>query len=216
MRRAIAARICLGFTVVLVSSGLVSVYGILQMRRIGQGLALVSNGYFPLTRSAGSLEAFQKERARSTDRLLDEKNPAVRRGLIDLDLRDFAKVMSEKLGRTRELLQAAQEEADPRDREALSRIDARLAALGEDILAEEQAAVALDAALKKPEVQGAAAPAELPEERELVARLKAAERRGDNDIQLFLDGIHGQRSRGVAHGARPETTTPLARGARSA
>jgi signal transduction histidine kinase len=210
MRLSIATRIFLGFTVVLVSSGLVSVYGILQMRRIGQGLALVSNGYFPLTRAAGSLEAFQKERARSTDRLLDERNPAVRRGLIDLDLRDFAKVMSDKLGRTRELVQAAQEEADPRDREALSRIDARLAALGQDILAEEQAAVALDAALKQPDVQGAVAPAELPEERELVARLKAAERRVNNDIKLLLDVIQGQMSRGVAEAERQEQATRLA------
>src|SRR5260370_34893876 len=148
MRLSIATRIFLGFTVVLVSSGLGSAYGILPMRRIGQGLALVSNGYFPLTRAAGSLEAFQKERVRSTDRLLGEEDPTIRRGLIDLDLRDFAKVMSEKLARTRELLQAAQAqaEADPRDREALSRIDARRAAPGEDISPEEQAAAARGAA----------------------------------------------------------------------
>ena len=210
MRVSIATKVFLGFTVVLVSSGLVSAYGILQMRYIGQGLALVSNGYFPLTRAAGSLEAFQKERTRSTDRLLDEKDPAVRRGLIDLDLRDFAKVMSEKLARTRELTQAAQTEADPRDREALPRIDARLVALGEDIAAEEQAAVALDAALARPEAQGSVAPAELPAERELVARLKGAERRVNNDIKLLLDVIQGQMSRGVAEAERQEQGTRLA------
>lgn len=210
MRLSIATKVFLGFTAILVSSALVSSYGILRMRRIGQGLELVTNGYFPLTRAAGSLEAFQKERTRSTDRLLDEKDPAVRRGLIDLDLRDFAKVMSEKLARTRELVQAAQEAAGAGDREDLQRIDARLVSLGDHIVAEEHAALALDGALKAPEAQASRAPAELPEERELVARLKAAERRVNNDIKLLLDVIQGQMSRGVSEAERQEQTTRIA------
>ena len=70
--------------------------------------------------------------------------------------------------------------------------------------------MALDAALKKPEAQGVVAPAELPEERELVARLKAAERRVNNDIKLLLDVIQGQMSRGVAEAERQEQATRLA------
>jgi signal transduction histidine kinase len=210
MRLSIATKIFLGFTAILVTSALVSAYGILRMRRIGQGLELVTNGYFPLTRAAGSLEAFQKERTRSTDRLIDERDPAVRRGLINLDVRDFAKVMSEKLARTRELVQVAQTGASAVDREALQRIDARLVSLGDDISAEEQAALALDAALKAPEAQTSRAPAELPEERELVARLKAAERRVNNDIKLLLDVIQGQMSRGVSEAERQEQTTRIA------
>jgi signal transduction histidine kinase len=54
------------------------------------------------------------------------------------------------------------------------------------------------------------APAELPEERELVARLKAAERRVNNDIKLLLDVIQGQMSRGVAEAERQEQATRLA------
>jgi signal transduction histidine kinase len=210
MRLSIATKVFLGFTAILVTSALVSAYGILRMRRIGQGLELVTNGYFPLTRAAGSLEAFQKERTRSTDRLIDEKDPAVRRGLINLDVRDFAKVMSEKLARTRELVQVAQEAASAVDREALQRIDARLVSLGDDIAAEEQAALALDAALKAPEALASRSPGELPEERELVARLKAAERRVNNDIKLLLDVIQGQMSRGVSEAERQEQTTRIA------
>ncbi|GAC1554497.1 MAG: hypothetical protein NVS2B9_18990 [Myxococcales bacterium] len=210
MRLSIATKVFLGFTAILVSSALVSAYGILRMRRIGQGLELVTNGYFPLTRAAGSLEAFQKERTRSTDRLIGEKDPAVRRGLIDLDLRDFAKVMSEKLARTRELLQAAQAAVGEGDREALQRIDSRLVSLGEDIGAEEQAALALDAALRTLEARASRAPADLPEERERVARLKAAERRVNNDIKLLLDVIQGQMSRGVSEAERQEQTTRIA------
>jgi len=76
MRLSIATKVFFGFAAVLVMSGAVSLFGIVQMHRIGQGLSLVSTGYFPLTRIAGSLEAFQKERERSTDRLLAEADPA--------------------------------------------------------------------------------------------------------------------------------------------
>src|SRR5439155_516705 len=83
-RRSIATKVFLGFAAVLVMSGAVSLFGIVQMHRIGQGLSLVSSGYFPLTRIAGSLEAFQKERERSTDGLLAEADPAQRASLIGL------------------------------------------------------------------------------------------------------------------------------------
>src|SRR5215470_10325345 len=95
MRLSIATKVFLGFAAVLVMSGAVSLYGIVQMHRIGQGLSLVSSGYFPLTRIAGSLEAFQKERERSTDRLLSEADPAQRASLIGLDRTYFARVADE-------------------------------------------------------------------------------------------------------------------------
>ena len=126
MRRSIATKVFLGFAAVLVMSGAVSLFGIVQMHRIGQGLSLVSSGYFPLTRIAGSLEAFQKERERSTDRLLAEADPAQRASLIGLDRTYFARVADERLAKAREQIQSAREGASERDRAAMARIDARL------------------------------------------------------------------------------------------
>jgi len=123
MRLSIATKVFLGFAAVLVMSGAVSLFGIVQMHRIGQGLSLVSSGYFPLTRIAGSLEAFQKERERSTDRLLAEADPAQRASLIGLDRTYFARIADERLARAREQIQTAREGASARDRAALDRIE---------------------------------------------------------------------------------------------
>src|SRR3954453_7562638 len=85
MRFGIATKVFLGFSAILAMSALVSVFGIVQMHQIGQGLALVSTGYFPLSPIAGSLDAFEKERERSTERLIEERDAKVRRSLLRLD-----------------------------------------------------------------------------------------------------------------------------------
>ena len=56
MRISIATKVFLGFVAVLVVSGLLSIFGIVRMHRIGASLRLVSSGYFPITRTAGSME----------------------------------------------------------------------------------------------------------------------------------------------------------------
>src|SRR5207249_3843515 len=104
MRLSIATRVFLGFAAVLVMSGAVSLFGIVQMHRIGQGLSLVSSGYFPLTRIAASLEGFQRQRERSTDGLLAERDPAQRASLVRLDRTYFARIAEEHLARAREQL----------------------------------------------------------------------------------------------------------------
>ena len=71
MRLSIATKVFLGFVAVLVCSAAVSAYGVARLQRIGQGLSLLSRPYMPLTRAVSTLEAFQKERERNTDRLLD-------------------------------------------------------------------------------------------------------------------------------------------------
>ncbi|MBS2023408.1 MAG: HAMP domain-containing protein [Deltaproteobacteria bacterium] len=208
MRLSIATRIFLGFAAVLVTSALVSIYGVVLVRRIGAGLSLVSSGYFPLTRAAGSLEAFQKERARSTDRLVDEKDPAVRRSLVDLDRTYFARALGDKLARAREQVASMKVGLEASDRESLERIEARLATLVERIGVEEQAAAALDLALERLEQGGGAertqAPRDLPALRDPVERLQAAQRRVDYEIKALLDVIQGQMNRGVGEAEAQE------------
>src|SRR5947199_9174972 len=90
MRFGIATKVFLGFSAILAMSALVSVFAVVQIHQIGQGLALVSTGYFPLSPLAGSLAAYEKERERSTQRLLEERDIKVRRRLLRLRRRDCA------------------------------------------------------------------------------------------------------------------------------
>jgi len=203
MRLSIATKVFLGFAAVLVMSGSVSLFGIVQMHRIGQGLSLVSSGYFPLTRIAGSLEAFQKERERSTDRLLAETDPAQRSSLIALDRTYFARIADERLARAREQIQSAREGASAHDRAALERIDARLQLLSARIADEDQAAAALAQLLAR---EGRIAATDVPAAQEMIARLKTTERRVDHEIRTLLNVIQEQMNGGLAEAERQERT----------
>ncbi|HKC61176.1 MAG TPA: ATP-binding protein [Myxococcales bacterium] len=201
MRFSIATKVFLGFSAVLAMSGAISLFGIVQMHRIGQGLSLVSSGYFPLTRIAGSLEAFQKERERSTDRLLAEADPAQRASLIGLDRTYFARVADERLARARVQVQSAREGASDRDRAALDRIDARLQLLAARIADEDQAATTLAQLLAR---QGRVAAEDLPGAQDQIARLKTSERRVDHEIRTLLNVIQEQMNGGLAEAERQE------------
>ncbi len=208
MRISIATKVFLGFVAVLVTSGALSIFGIVRMHRIGQSLRLVSSGYFPLTRTAGSMEALQKERTRSSDRLLDESDPRQRHALIDLDRTYFSRAVSERLARAREQVQASLKTAEEAEgRELLQGIEARLQGLAERIAAEEAEAAALDTMLEKPEAQATASPRELPGLREAAERLGAAQRRVDYEIKALLDVIGREMGRGVSEAEQQERDT---------
>src|SRR3954471_20570969 len=135
MRLSIATKVFLGFVAVLVCSAVVSAYGVARLQRIGQGLSLLSRPYMPLTRAVSNLEAFQKERERSTDRLIDEPDARVRANLIALDRTYFSRVVGERLpfarrrgGRAARLHpRAVREPATERRRPRLARPDVRAA-----------------------------------------------------------------------------------------
>jgi len=203
MRLSIATKVFLGFAAVLVMSGAVSLFGIVQMHRIGQGLALVSSGYFPLTRIAASLEGFQRERERSTDGLLAERDPAQRKSLVGLDRTYFARVAEDHLARAREQLQVARQGASARDRAALERIDARLQLLTARINEEDQLARSLADLLAR---EGRVAAVDLPAAQDLIVRLKTSERRVTYEIRTLLNVIQEQMNGGLAEAERQERT----------
>ncbi len=171
MRLSIATKVFLGFVAVLACSAAVSVYGIVRLQRIGRGLSLLSRPYMPLTRAVSTLEAFQKERERSTDRLLEEPDPKARANLISLDRTYFARVVGERLAFAQQLLATAPQ--TPVERDALDKIGARLSAVSARIADEEKAAQVLTAQLARV----ARAPSEEPSLADSIARLKTAERR---------------------------------------
>jgi two-component system, NtrC family, sensor kinase len=203
MRLSIATKVFLGFAAVVVMSGAVSLFGIVQMHRIGQGLTLVSSGYFPLTRIAASLEGFQRQRERSTDGLLAERDPAQRASLVRLDRTYFARIAEEHLARAREQLQLARQGASARDRAALDRIDARLQLLSTRIAEEDQLASALAELLAR---EGRVAAVDVPAAQDLITRLKTSERRVGYEIRTLLNVIQEQMNGGLAEAERQERT----------
>ena len=216
MRLSIATKIFLGFVVVLISSGAVSLFAVLRVRRIGDGLSLISSGYFPLTREASSFEAFQKERERNTERLLGETNPLARRALLDADRTYFSRTVSDKLQRARALVQQAQKNAEesPGDADSLQRIDARLQSLSKQVAQAEDESAQLDALIEDPDAKDSqAAPNQAPALRERVERLQTAERRVDYEVKALLDALQTQMNRGVAEAQTQERETRTLLGA---
>ena len=179
MRLSIATKVFLGFVAVLVCSAAVSAYGVARLQRIGRGLSLLSRPYMPLTRAVSTLEAFQKERERSMDRLLDQSDPKARANLIELDRTYFARVVGERLAYAQQLLAAAQQTTT--DRDALDRIAARLSAVAARVTDEEEASL-----------------------EDAIARLRTAQRRVDHEVRALGQVLQDQMNQGVDEAERQE------------
>ena len=198
MRLSVATKVFLGFVAVLACGAAVSGYGIVRLQRIGRGLSLLSRPYMPLTRAVSTLEAFQKERERSTDRLLEEPDQRARRNLIALDRTYFARVVGERLAFAQQLVASAQQTTN--DRDVLDRVGARLAAVAARIADEEKAAAVLTARL----LDVPRAPAEDPPLADPIARLKTAERRVDHELKALGQVLQDQMNAGVEEAERQE------------
>lgn len=100
MKLSLATRIFLGYAVVLVTFGAVSLFSVAEMHRNQQEIRLISQGYLRLSQDAASLETFYTNQDKDTERLLDEQNPETRRTLIPL-ARLYIPAMSQRLATTR-------------------------------------------------------------------------------------------------------------------
>ena len=178
MRLSIASKVFLGFVALLVTSAVASVYGIVRLHRIGQGLSLVSSTYFPLTQAVSTLEAYQRERERTTERLFEEPSPQARKSL--LASRTYSgRVVGERLAYAQQLARA-----DGPDRELLDRVGVRLGAVAARIEDEEKiAAAVLDRLPNPPELE--------------VKRLRTAERRVDYELKTLVAGLQELMNGGV-------------------
>ncbi len=97
VRLSLATRIFLGFAVVLVTFGAVSLFSISELHRNQVEIRLVSEGYLGLSQAAAAIETFQKNQARDTERLREEQNLETRRALIRLARLYFPGLMAERL-----------------------------------------------------------------------------------------------------------------------
>jgi two-component system NtrC family sensor kinase len=201
MRLSISTRIFLGFAAVLTVFGLVSTFAVWRMHRIGQEIRLVSDGYLPLTKVAAQLETFHKNRQRDTDRLLDEADPRTQRILIKLARLYFPRIVREKLGQGRSLVEAARGLGGGDEKAFLDGIDARLREIATSYDEYDALAEALFAQIEAGETVASprAAPAPVPapttgpeaaapapaRASERGKELKRIERRIDRELRLL-------------------------------
>ncbi len=97
MRLSLATRIFLGYAVVLVTFGAVSLFSVTELHRGQVEIRLLSEGYLALSQTAATLESFQKNQANDTVRLREQADVAVRRMMIQLARRYFFEQMDRQL-----------------------------------------------------------------------------------------------------------------------
>ncbi len=101
MKLSLATRIFLGYAVVLVTFGAVSLFSVAELHRNQQEIRLVSQGYLQLSQDAAALETFHTNQGKDTERLLDEQSVETRRALIQLARLYFPPLMSRRLATAR-------------------------------------------------------------------------------------------------------------------
>lgn len=100
MKLSLATRIFLGYAVVLVTFGAVSLFSVSELHRGQLEIRLLSEGYLALSQSTATLESFQKNQANDTARLRDQADLTMRRMMIQLARRYFFEQMDQQLAET--------------------------------------------------------------------------------------------------------------------
>jgi len=126
MRLSLATRIFVGYAVVLVTFGAVSIYSVLEMRRSQEEIRLVSEGYLHLSQDTAALVTFQQNREKDTRRQLDEKSPETKRELVRLSRLYFPPLITERLASAKDSARAIEAFAPPGEQAFVREISAKL------------------------------------------------------------------------------------------
>lgn len=128
MRLSLATRIFLGYAVVLVTFGAVSLFSVAELRQNQLESQVVSRGYLPLAQDMASLLTFHQNREKDTERLFQERSPEARSALARLSQLYFPALISERLESARrrmeELLSVAPGAEQPFVRTQLESLEA--------------------------------------------------------------------------------------------
>jgi two-component system, NtrC family, sensor kinase len=190
MNLTLATRIFVGYAVVTLTFGAVSIYAVVQLRSIGREIRLVSEGYLPLTKAAAQIESLHKNRERDTERLFEEKAPEGRRLLIKLARVYFPQSIRERLQGAEAMARESRARAPRAEAAFLEGLDARIAELTGLYESYERASNAL---FDEIESGGQA-----DRSSEAARNVSALEKRIDREIRLLglmLDQRVGERVR---------------------
>lgn len=203
MRLSLATRIFLGYAVVLVTFGAVSIFSVAELHRNQGEIRLVSQGYLQLSQHTAAIDTFHKNRQKDTDRLVEERNGDARRALIRLARLYFPPLMSQHLAAARERVAQMATDAPASERRFLAELEERLVGLEGRLDAYTRAASALFDALE------AAAPDSARVDLHL-GELKQLEGSIGSDIRYLQASIDNRIRGRVDEAERRERRTGLA------
>lgn len=128
VKLSLASRIFLGYALVLVTFGAVSLFSVTELHRNQLEIRLVSQGYLQLSQEAAAIETFHTNQEKDTARLLEEQNPETRRALIRLARLYYPPLIGQRLeaarAQTEEVLGFAPASEVPFVRELAQHFDA--------------------------------------------------------------------------------------------
>ncbi|MET0404656.1 MAG: ATP-binding protein [Cystobacter sp.] len=171
MKLSLATRIFLGYAVVLVTFGAVSLFSVAELHRNQLEIRLVSQGYLQLSQDAAALDSFHVNQEKETERLLEETSVEKRRALILLARLSGPAFMSERLRQTLARAREVRDLAPTGEVPFVRDMEARLRELSQRTATYGRAAEAVFTVLAS----------EAPPEQE-VARAAAALRQQENAI----------------------------------
>lgn len=201
MKLTLATRIFLGYAVVLVTFGAVSLFSVTEMHRNQQEIRLVSQLYL-LFQDATAIDTFHKNREREFDRLVDEKNPDTRRALIRLSRLYFPSLMAERLAAGRERAADILRSALPADAPFVQELLQRFTDVGARYQAYEVAAERVSQSLEAE----APEPGQLKQQSSELAQLQAAI---GGDIRFLRAALENRIRERVEAAERRERRTGL-------
>jgi len=127
MRLSLATRIFLGYAVVLVTFGAVSLFSVAELRGNQLEIQVVSQGYLHVAQDMAALITIHQNRERDTERLFQERSTETRRALGRLSQLYFPALIAERLNsaraRTEALLGFAPASERPFVRAQLEQLD---------------------------------------------------------------------------------------------
>ncbi|WP_224365454.1 sensor histidine kinase [Hyalangium versicolor] len=191
MKLSLATRIFLGYAVVLVTFGAVSLFSVAELHRNQQEIRLVSQGYLQLSQDAAALETFHTSQGKDTERLVDEDNVETRRALIRLARMYIPPLISQRLATTRATAREILTYAPAGEQSFVRELEVRIGELEKQYTAHGRTAEAVFTALASDTLDRAQVTASTAELRQVEAsigrELRALRTILDNRIRERVD-----------------------------
>ncbi len=148
MRLSLATRNFLGYAVVLVTFGAVSIFGVVELHRNQVEIRLVSEGYLQLSQKVAKVQTFHNYQVENTAGLSGERQPEKRRNLIQLARSSSRGLMPPQIAEGREKAHQAMEFAPASEVPYLHEVEQKLDELEKRYVRYESAADSLYATLE--------------------------------------------------------------------
>ena len=131
MRLSLATRIFLGYAVVLVTFGGVSLFSVTEMHRNQVEFRLVSDGYVPLFEDVTTIQGMHSRRESDTKRIREEQNDQTRKALIRLARLYFPGLITERVEAARKNAIRVLDFAPDDEKPTVAEVAQRLTELGQ-------------------------------------------------------------------------------------